>query len=59
MKVGDKVTVYRKIKKWVKWFLPNYSNFEGKVFIIQEADEEAVKINDWFVPKSCIKYVKE
>jgi hypothetical protein len=59
MKVGDKVTVYRRIKKWNSWFLPKYESFVGKVFIIQEADEEAVKIDDWFVPKSCIKYVKE
>lgn len=59
MKVGDKVTVYRKVKNWDSWFLPHYEKFEGKVFILQQVCEEAIRINDWFVPKTCIKYVKE
>lgn len=61
MKVGDMVTVYRKTKDWESWFLPDYSEFEGKTFFIQivSRDRKAILINDWFVPKSCLKYVKD
>lgn len=60
MKIGDRVTIYREVKKWYEYFLPDFSELSGNTYVIEQVGIGGnIRIGGWWVPKSCLKYAKD